>query len=153
MAKKIISSTTKKAAVKKAPAKEVASKKAVVKKAAVKKTATVTKAPAARKDVPEKKAAVAKKVSQPAKTPVTKIVARVDVGYGNELYLRGEGAGLSWDKGSIMQCIGSNEWVFTTDAAKTGVVFKFLINDSHWADGEDVTVPAGGTSISAPSFS
>jgi hypothetical protein len=153
MAKKTTSSITKKAAVKQAPAKEVTTKKAAVKKTAVKKTATATKASAAKKAAPAKKAAVAKKVSQPAKTPVTKIVARVDVGYGNELYVRGEGAGLSWDKGKLMECIGSNEWVLTTDAAKTGVVFKFLINDSHWADGEDVTVSAGGTSISAPSFS
>src|SRR5688572_5617630 len=30
---------------------------------------------------------------------VTTITARVDVGFGNALFLRGEGAGLSWNKG------------------------------------------------------
>jgi hypothetical protein len=147
MAKKSTSTTTKKAVAKKAPVKEVATKKAAVKKTAVK------KAPVAKKAAPAKKAAVAKKTSQPTKTPVTQIIARVDIGYGNELFIRGEGAGLSWDKGTALQCVGANEWAFSTKAAKTGVVFKFLINDSHWADGEDVTVPAGGTSITAPSFS
>lgn len=145
MAKK--TTTTKKAAATKAPVKKAVVKKAAAKKVTPAKEAPAKKAPAA------KKAAPVKKATKVTKTPVTEIVARVDVGYGNELFIRGEGAGLSWDKGTAMQCLGVDEWVFKTDSAKTGIVFKFLINDNHWADGEDVTVPAGGKSISAPTFS
>ena len=155
MAKK----TTTKTAVKKATAKKA------VKKVAAKKT-VATSAPAtapapakkvvARK-VAAKKAPAAKKVAAkkvaPAKTVVkTSIIARVDVGFGNSLYVRGEGAGLSWDKGVPLDNVSPYEWVFSSTQAKGDLTFKFLINDEVWAEGEDLTVAKGGTSISSPVF-
>lgn len=144
MAKKTTKKTTKKVAAKKAPTKKVATKKAV------KKAVTPTpakKAPAKKvaKKAPAKKVA-AKKVTK------TSILARIDVGFGNSLFIRGEGAGLSWGKGTLMDNVTPYEWVFDTTQAKTGVVFKFLINDEIWAEGENLSVSAGGTSISTPSF-
>jgi hypothetical protein len=32
--------------------------------------------------------------------PVTTIEAKIDVGFGNNLFVRGEGPGLSWEKGT-----------------------------------------------------
>jgi hypothetical protein len=148
MAKK---STTTKAAKKvaaKTAVKKTAAKKAPAKKVAAKKAAAPT-APA--KKAPAKKASAQK--SAPAKTVTkTSIIARVDVGFGNSLYVRGEGAGLSWDQGVLLDNVSPYEWAFTTTKAKGDVNFKFLINDEIWAEGEDLTVAKGGTSISSPVF-
>ena len=135
MAKK----TTKKAAKK-------AAKKTTVKKTAAKKTAAAK--PAAKKAA--RKAPAKKKSAR--KLVETRIVARVDVGFGNALYLRGEGAGLSWEQGVLMENISPYEWAFTTTRAASPIEFKYLVNDQVWADGENQTVAAGGTSISSPVF-
>ena len=132
MAKK---TTTKKAV------KKVAAKKAVKKVAA-------KKAPA--KKAPAKK--VAAKKAPAKKVAATSIIARVDVGFGNSLYLRGSGAGLSWDKGIQLDNVSPYEWSFASTQAKSEVTFKFLINDEIWAEGENITVAKGGTSISSPVF-
>jgi hypothetical protein len=127
-----------KKAVKKVPAKK-ATKKVVAKKAPAKK-------------VPAKKAA-APKAKIPSKQVVkTSIIARVDVGFGNQLYIRGSGAGLSWDKGLALVNVSSYEWAFASTQAKGDVTFKFLINDEIWAEGENITVAKGGSSISSPVF-
>jgi hypothetical protein len=165
MAKK---TTTKKTSVKKSAAKKVAAKKAPAKKTPVKKAPAKQSAPA--KSVAARKAPVKKapakqsapsKADAPAKTSTkipgrqveqTSIFARVDVGFGNSLYIRGEGADLSWDKGVLMENVSPYEWAYKTNKAKGEVTFKFLINDEVWAEGENLTVAAGGTSISSPVF-
>ena len=121
-----------KKAVKKAPVKKAAVKKAAIKKVAVKKTAK-------------------KKVAAKAPAPLTTIVAQTDVGWGNSIYLRGEGGGLSWEKGTLMDWV-DGAWSWSTTSAKSGITFKFLINDEVWSLGEDLSVASGGTSISAPQF-
>ena len=159
MAKK---TTTKKAvkkvAAKKAPAKKVAAPKkaAPAKKAPAKKAAAPKKAAPAKK-VPSKKAAAPKKA--PAKkapaskktAAATSIIARVDVGFGNALYVRGEGAGLSWNKGTALENTTPYEWALKSTKKGT-VTFKFLINDELWAEGENITLEAGSESISSPTF-
>lgn len=154
MAKKTTKKATKKVATKKvakkAPAKKVAAKKAPAKKAAAAKKAPAKKAAApkaaAPKKAPAKKKAAAKKVEQ------TSLIARVDVGFGNSLYVRGSGAGLSWAKGTLLDNVSPYEWAFKTTKAKGEVEFKFLHNDEIWSEGENLTVAAGGTSISSPIF-
>lgn len=136
----------KKTTAKKA-AQKVAAKKAPAKKAA--KKAPVTKAPV--KKTAAKKAPAKKVVTK--KADKTSIIANVDVGFGNRLFIRGEGAGLSWDEGTALENISPYEWSYSTTSAKGNVTFKFLINDEIWGDGDDLTVPAGGTSVSSPSFS
>ena len=128
----------KKVAVKKTT-KKVAAKKAHAKKVSPKK-------------VPTKKA-VAPKAKIPTKKALkTSIIARVDVGFGNQLYIRGTGADLSWEKGLPLENVSSYEWAFATTKAKSDVTFKFLINDKLWAEGDNVTVAEGATSISSPVF-
>lgn len=136
---------TKKTTTKKAATK-VAAKKSPAKKA-------VKKTPA--KKAPVKKSAVkksAKKAVATKKPATTSIIANVDVGFGNTLYIRGEGAGISWDKGTALKNDSPYEWSFCTNAAKSGITFKFLINDEAWAEGDNLTVTAGGTSVSSPVF-
>lgn len=73
----------------------------------------------------------------------TIIQAKTDVGFGNSLFIRGQGDGLSWDKGLPLSCIDGSAWVWFTKLAKGKVVFKLLLNDQVWAQGEDVVVEAG----------
>jgi hypothetical protein len=149
--------TTKKAPAKKVAAKKTAAKKAPTKKATVKKPAA-KKAPA--KKVPAKKATAKKAAKKPAakkepakKIKLTRIIARVDVGFGNQLYIRGENGGLDWERGIKMENVSAYEWRFTTHYPAKSIEFKFLINDELWSEGENLTVTAGKESISSPTFS
>ncbi len=79
------------------------------------------------------------------------IEAKVDVGFGNTLFLRGEGQGLSWNQGIPLTCVGGAMWKWsgeTTDALK----FKLLLNDAVWAKGEDLIVAPGQRIEVAPAF-
>tara|TARA_B100001564_G_scaffold107458_1_gene89039 strand:- start:68 stop:493 length:426 start_codon:yes stop_codon:yes gene_type:complete len=132
--------------------------KRAVKKVAAKKTTkkVVAKKTPAKKVLPKKvptKKAIAPKAKIPTKKVLkTSIIARVDVGFGNQLYIRGTGADLSWEKGLPLENVSSYEWAFATTEAKSNVTFKFLINDELWAEGDNVTVAEGATSISSPVF-
>ena len=83
------------------------------------------------------------------KTPT---VPAVEVGFGNSLYLRGEGPGLSWDKGVRMECVSDDRWSIALGEAGRPFVFKFLINDETWSTGPDYTVSPGTTVTLTPSF-
>jgi hypothetical protein len=73
----------------------------------------------------------------------TIIQAKTDVGFGNSLFILGQGDGLSWEKGLPLSCIDGSAWVWSTRRAKGKVVFKLLLNDQVWAKGEDLVVEAG----------
>lgn len=104
------------------------------------------------------KAAAAKPVRKaPAKKPAVKttratITAQIDVGFGNALYIRGEGPGLSWDKGLVMDCVADDQWIITISDATVPVVFKFLLNDITWCVGNDFVVEPGGSAVLVPAF-
>jgi hypothetical protein len=87
-----------------------------------------------------------------AKTTSTKITAHIDVGFGNTLYIRGEGPGLSWDRGLAMDCVADDEWTITISDATVPVTFKFLLNDLTWCAGNDYTVEPGGGAEVEPAF-
>lgn len=79
------------------------------------------------------------------------VLARVDVGFGNALYVRGEGAGLSWEQGQPLACVDGKTWKWTTSA--TGpVTFKLLVNDCTWAQGPDLRALPGETLEVTPAF-
>lgn len=132
--------TTKKSVAKKTATKKTATKKSVGKKVASTKTKKVAK------KATTKKKAVRKTISK------TTIAARVDVGFGNNLYIRGEGAGLSWDVGILMKNLSPYEWVWESKTASSPLEYKFIINDEVWANGGNLFAKPGETSISAPSF-
>ncbi len=119
--------------------------------------APVAKAPAKAAATKATKPAAAKTSKSPASGkasgPVTIIVAKYDIGLGNSLYIRGEGAGLSWDAGTLMENVGSDVWVWTTNQMVEGLIaFKFLINDEIWSAGDNMSASAGETTTLTPYF-
>lgn len=131
-------------------------KKTTKKTTAVAKTTKTAKTPKAAK-APVKKTAPAvlparKSEVAPREIPATIVSACVDVGFGNHLYLRGEGPGLSWDHGVAMDCVGSDAWTATVKGATDAVVFKVLINDETWCTGNDYVVQPGQTVTVNPTF-
>ncbi len=108
------------------------------------KTTKSSKTPAA----PAKVAA-----KRPVDSTATVVVAKYDVGFGNKLFIRGEGAGLGWEAGVEMKNVENDVWVWTTnDLTEGALACKFLINDDIWSTGENLFVPAGETSTVFPSF-
>lgn len=121
-----------------------------------KKTATPAKSPKKSlvKSVAEKVEAAAKTVAKrklPAPS-VTTIIATADIGWGNQLYLRGEGGGLSWDAGVPMTCNGADEWVWVSTSNDPIFQFKFVLNDKFWSLGENMVASRGETNRSYPAF-
>lgn len=86
------------------------------------------------------------------------LCAYADVGFGNQLFIRGEGCGLSWEQGIPMQCEGSNCWCWQPEAwaqsqdAAEGVQFKVLVNDEVWCEGPNCCVNAQCKLEWTPSF-
>ena len=128
-------------------AKKTTTQKALKKVAAKKATKKVVA-----KKAPAKKAVAPKAKTAAKKDLKTSIIARVDVGFGNQLYIRGTGADLSWEKGLPLENVSAYEWAFATTKANSDVTFKFLINDELWAEGDNIIVAKGATSISSPVF-
>jgi hypothetical protein len=126
------------------PKKVVAGTTTAKKPETTKETMPVKEVPAAGQATPTAKETVA--------VTITTVIAKVDVGYGNTLYIRGEGGGLSWDEGHPMQNAGSDEWYWSTIAPAEKLTFKFLINDQIWSTGEDLTATRGETVVAKPSF-
>ena len=133
----------KKAPAKKAPARKTAAKKVVAKKTAAK------KAPA--KKVAAKKAPAKKRATKKQQI-ITTVIAKVDAGFGNHAYLRGNSSGLTWDAGVLMENVGSDEWVWKSTAVTSEVEFKVLINDTVWSTGPNGVVFPGATVVFEPGF-
>ena len=87
-----------------------------------------------------------------AKKTATIISARIDVGFGNRLYLRGEGGGLAWHQGLLLENRSADLWTITLPAGSTTLRFKFLINDETWSAGEDYIAAPGVEVTHAPQF-
>ena len=92
--------------------------------------------------------AMAKGEAKPA--PAT-IEVKMDVGFGNALFLRGEGGGLTWEHGIPLVCINSNTWHWSHEI-KEQVKFKLLINDQVWSAGGDLVLAPGKKVEVVPTF-
>jgi hypothetical protein len=133
-----------------------------MKKSTSKKTASP--APAKKASAPAPAPVVVAKPAKPVlkKTSVkavasrnvtTTITAQIDIGFGNALYIRGEGPGLSWDRGVVMSCVSDSEWQIVLAESARPVVFKFLVNDLSWSAGVDNYTVASGASVKlVPTF-
>jgi hypothetical protein len=98
----------------------------------------------------EDRRASGQKPGAPASRATT-IEAKIDVGYGNVLYLRGQGPGLSWERGVPCECVNGNTWRWTAPRAER-LTFKLLLNDSVWARGADLVIGPGEKLEIVPSF-
>lgn len=73
------------------------------------------------------------------------------MGFGNNLFVRGQGPGLSWEAGVPLKCIDSETWQWSTPASNE-LKFKLLLNDTVWAQGEDLVATPGQRLRIAPRF-
>ena len=79
------------------------------------------------------------------------IKAKIDVGFGNHLFVRGQGAGLSWERGVPLTCVDGQTWQWA-GKADDRLTFKLLLNDSVWAKGEDMVARPGQKVEVVPMF-
>lgn len=90
-------------------------------------------------------------MAKPKAAGVT-ITAKIDVGFGNALFVRGSGAGLSWGKGALLTCVSSDTWRIVLPGASGPFAFKFLLNDETWSAGKDYLAGPGDTVTVTPAF-
>jgi hypothetical protein len=79
------------------------------------------------------------------------IEAKIDVGFGNGLFLRGEGQGLSWNHGIPLTCVDGSTWKWSGEA-EGKLKFKLLLNDAVWSKGEDLVAAPGQRVQVSPAF-
>jgi hypothetical protein len=88
---------------------------------------------------------------KPAAAALSRIMAYVDIGPGNTLFVRGEGGGLNWEAGVAMECIAGDCWSWSARSGQD-ITFKLLINDQRWSAGDNLTVANGDTAAFMPAF-
>jgi hypothetical protein len=81
----------------------------------------------------------------------TRMIVTAYIGIGNRLFIRGEGAGLSWDKGVPLQFVSIGKWRWETNEASAPVRFKLYKNDEQECSalGEQVLEPGHLQEMSA----
>ena len=66
----------------------------------------------------------------------TRVVVRFDTGLDHHLFIRGQGAGLCWDKGLPLSNQGTDCWVWETNQPiPESCEFKILIDDKVFEEG------------------
>ena len=73
----------------------------------------------------------------------TRLLTTAYIGIGNKLFIRGDGPGLSWDKGVPMQFVSIGKWGWSTQEAAGPVRVKLLKNDETVALTGDLTLEPG----------
>ncbi len=84
--------------------------------------------------------------------PLTVVEAKIDVEQGNAVFIRGQGEGLSWEKGQPLNRGFGGSWIWASSKARGRLLFKLLLNDEVWSKGEDFAVEAGKMVLVAPAF-
>ena len=82
---------------------------------------------------------------------LTTIDVKMDVGLGNAIFLRGEGSGLTWDRGVPLVCVDGGTWRWS-QTVSAPITFKLLLNDKVWSAGNDLVIKPGQNLQVAPSF-
>jgi hypothetical protein len=59
----------------------------------------------------------------------TRLLVTAYIGIGNRLFIRGEGPGLSWERGVPLQFVSIGKWRWETAEASAPVVFRLYKND------------------------
>jgi hypothetical protein len=88
---------------------------------------------------------------KPANGALTTIEVKLDVGFGNALFLRGQGSGLTWDRGVPLACVDGSTWRWS-QKADAPITFKVLLNDQIWSAGSDLVATPGQKVEVSPSF-
>ncbi|MDR0755481.1 MAG: hypothetical protein LBE99_01010 [Puniceicoccales bacterium] len=86
-----------------------------------------------------------------AKKNKARIQVTANIGWGNVLFIRGEGAPLSWEKGIALKNLDIDQWCWEC-ALRKPITFKLLINDVQWCDGENYTLTPKQSITITPTF-
>ncbi len=60
---------------------------------------------------------------------LTRLLVTAYIGIGNKLYIRGDGPGLSWERGTPLQFVSIGKWRWETPEATVPVTLKIYKND------------------------
>jgi hypothetical protein len=75
------------------------------------------------------------------------------IGIGNRLFIRGDGPGLSWEKGAPLSFVSIGKWRWETSEATRPVKFKLYKNDETLcASPSDGSVEPGAQQELSASF-
>jgi chemotaxis protein histidine kinase CheA len=100
-------------------------------------------APAAEEPAPVVEEAPTKAESSASSDGATRLLVTAYIGIGNKLFIRGEGPGLSWDKGVPMQFVSIGKWGWASHDATAPVKCKLYKNDEAAALSGEVTLEPG----------
>ena len=84
--------------------------------------------------------------------PSAVVVADVELGSNNVVFIRGHGCGLSWDRGQPLTCLGPRRWIWSAGPSEERVEFGLLLDDQVWARGEKIVLDPGRTIEITPDF-
>jgi hypothetical protein len=135
----------------------------------MKKITKTTKAPAPATKItapaPARKSSIAPKIKKPLAAPAAaptvivkpkaskvSITAAIDIGFGNTLFIRGSGAGLSWEEGKALGWAPGGAWTLVLPAVDAPFAFKFLVNDQSWSADPNYEAAPGDTVTVTPVF-
>jgi hypothetical protein len=90
-----------------------------------------TKAPFAVAAATRPPPAAAREESSISSDGFTRLLATAYIGIGNKLYVRGDGPGLSWEKGVPLQFVSIGKWRWETPDATAPVTVKLYKNDQQ----------------------
>jgi len=81
----------------------------------------------------------------------TRLLATAYIGIGNRLFIRGEGPGLSWEKGVPLAFVSIGKWRWETTETAATVTFKLFKNDTVECTtlGEQSIAPGHLTEVTA----
>ncbi len=65
------------------------------------------------------------------------------IGIGNKPYLRGEGGGLSWQRGVPMEFVEIGKWQWLAEGSTEDIRCRVYRNDELAAEGDEIVIPAG----------
>lgn len=93
--------------------------------------------------------------SERAKKPgrkETALIAQVLIGIGNKPYVRGQGPGLSPDKGVPMEFLEIGKWQWVAPEGNEPITCQLYKNDETPAEGEPITLEPGQRRTISPRF-
>ncbi len=95
---------------------------------------------------------LAANVQNPPGKTTTCITVRYDAGLGNKLYIRGQGGGLSWEKGIELKNTGGDTWVYETQDDFANLEYKILLNNNGWEKDANHKIERGKRVEFTPNF-
>ena len=83
---------------------------------------------------------------------ITQVIVHFDCGFGNNLFIRGEGASLKWDEGILLRNVKPSQWFWETHEPFDLCQFKILINDCCYEQGDNHLLSCGKVLVVEPIF-